>query len=177
MNASGKNQVLRTREAIIGLGSNLGDRRAFLARAIEQLQRAPGIEEVHPSPIYETAPVGPQDQPDFLNMAAKVVTALSPEDLLALLLRIETTLGRVRTVRWGPRTIDLDLLFYENETRDSASLTLPHPRWAERTFVTIPLKDLVEKKLLESEIWKDLRKQLRHLVGDDPVARRWNDIH
>lgn len=128
--------------AYIGLGSNLGERDKYLNEAVLRLDRHPSVAVERCSSIYETAPVGFTDQPDFLNMAVSVRTRLSPEALLDALLAIEGELGRVREIRWGPRIIDLDLLIYGNETRSGARLALPHPRMFERAFVLVPLLEV-----------------------------------
>lgn len=130
------------REAYIGLGANLGDREAALREAIRLLDAAEGVRVLRVSPVYETDPVGYTEQPAFLNMAAAVGTTLSPEGLLSLCLDIERRMGRVRTVRWGPRPIDLDLLAYDGVRMETERLTLPHPRLAERAFALVPLRDV-----------------------------------
>lgn len=133
-----------TREvtAYIGLGSNLGDRLGYLQTAVARLHDMAGVRVTRVSRIYETAPVGVIDQPDFLNLVAEVRTVLSPEAVLDVLLSVERSLHRVRLVRWGPRTIDLDLLLYGEETINLSSLTVPHPRMTERAFVMVPLGEL-----------------------------------
>ena len=129
--------------AYIGLGGNLGDRRSYLDRAIRLLEREPGIELVARSRVRETEPVGYTDQPPFLNAAVAVETELGPRELLDRLLAVERELGRDRTgPRFGPRTIDLDLLLYGDETVVEPGLVVPHPRLAERRFVLEPLADL-----------------------------------
>jgi 3-oxoacyl-[acyl-carrier protein] reductase len=129
--------------AYIALGSNLGDRRENLERALQELQEEPGIVLNQVSSYYETAPVGgPPGQRDFLNAAAQLQTELRPEDLLQTLLEIERRLGRVREVHHGPRTIDLDLLLYDDLDCSGAELTVPHPRLHERLFVLQPLAEL-----------------------------------
>ena len=129
--------------AYIGLGGNLGDRRSYLDRAIRLLEREPGIEVVATSRVRETEPVGYAEQPPFLNAAVAVETELGPRELLDRLLAVERELGRERTgPRFGPRTIDLDLLLYGDETIDEPGLVVPHPRLAERRFVLEPLADL-----------------------------------
>jgi 2-amino-4-hydroxy-6-hydroxymethyldihydropteridine diphosphokinase len=126
-------------DCLIGLGSNLGDRQANLARAIEILCATPRIENVEVSRFLPTSPVGgPPGQGDFLNAAARLTTGLAPLALLDALLDIESQLGRLREVRWGPRTIDLDLLLYNDEVIDTPRLIVPHPRMAERAFVLVP---------------------------------------
>ena len=130
------------REAWIGLGANVGDREAALREAIRLLDAAEGVRVRRVSPVYETDPVGYTEQPAFLNMAAAVGTTLSPEGLLALCLGIERRMGRVRTIRWGPRPIDLDVLAYDGVRMETERLTLPHPRLAERAFALVPLRDV-----------------------------------
>lgn len=123
--------------AYIALGSNMGDREGHLRAALERLGTLGVVEAV--SPLVDTEPVGYTAQPRFLNAAARLHTALPPDELMRELLSIEAAMGRVRTVRWGPRTIDLDLLLYDNVVRDEPGLTVPHPRLHERRFVLEPL--------------------------------------
>ena len=123
--------------AYVGLGSNLGDREETIRRAIAAL---PGVLAV--SELRETDPVGVTEQPAFLNGAAALDTELSPREVLDTLLAIERQLGRERRERWGPRTIDLDLLLYGGETVDEPGLTVPHPLLHERRFALEPLADL-----------------------------------
>ena len=130
--------------AYVGLGSNLGDREATVRRAVELLGERPGIEVVAVSTLRETDPVGYEEQPRFLNGAAALEVDLTARALLDELLAIERELGRDRSreTRWGPRTIDLDLLLYGDETVEEPGLTVPHPRLAERQFVLEPLHEL-----------------------------------
>jgi 2-amino-4-hydroxy-6-hydroxymethyldihydropteridine diphosphokinase len=128
--------------AFVGIGSNLGDRETNLARAIELLSAEDGIDVVAVSEIRETEPVGPVEQGPFLNGVVQVETSLRPGELLERLLSVESRLGRVRAERWGPRTIDLDLLLYGDEVIDERGLTVPHPRLGQRRFVLEPLADL-----------------------------------
>jgi 2-amino-4-hydroxy-6-hydroxymethyldihydropteridine diphosphokinase len=123
--------------AYVGVGANLGDRERTIRAALEAL---PGVVAV--SQLRETEPVGVIDQPRFLNGAAALETELSPRALLDVLLAVERELGRERRERWGPRTIDLDLLLYGGETIDEPGLTVPHPRLHERRFALEPLLDL-----------------------------------
>jgi len=123
--------------AYVGLGSNLGDREATIRAAVAAL---PGVVAV--SKLRETEPVGVTGQPAFLNGAARLETELSPRELLDALLEVERGLGRERRERWGPRTIDLDLLLYGGETVDEPGLTVPHPSLHERRFVLEPLAEL-----------------------------------
>ena len=127
----------------MGLGGNIGDRRGYLDRALALLVEEPGVEVVAVSSFRETDPVGYLDQPAFLNAACAVETALSPRELLERLLAIERRLGRKRAgPRFGPRTIDLDLLLYDDEVVAEPDLAVPHPRLAERRFALEPLAEL-----------------------------------
>jgi 2-amino-4-hydroxy-6-hydroxymethyldihydropteridine diphosphokinase len=130
--------------AFIGLGSNLGEPEELIRSALELLDAEEGIEVLEVSSLRETDPVGYEDQPRFLNGAAELATELSPQELLERLLAIERRLGRVRGEgpRYGPRTIDLDLLLYGAETVQEPGLTLPHPRLHERRFALEPLVEL-----------------------------------
>jgi 2-amino-4-hydroxy-6-hydroxymethyldihydropteridine diphosphokinase len=129
--------------AYVGLGANLGDREATLGRAVELLRVAPGVEVVAVSALRETDPVGVVDQPRFLNGAVALEAELSPRELLDTLLGVEHELGRVRDgERWGPRTIDLDLLVYGDVVVDEPGLRVPHPRLHERVFALEPLAEL-----------------------------------
>jgi 2-amino-4-hydroxy-6-hydroxymethyldihydropteridine diphosphokinase len=129
----------------IGIGTNVGDRHAHLALARRALAALPDTQLLGFSGSYETAPVGPIEQGDFLNAAALIATALSPRDLLAHLRDIERQAGRppeVRRVKWGPRPLDLDILLYGDVVMDDDKLAIPHPRMHERWFVLKPLADV-----------------------------------
>jgi len=125
----------------LGLGSNLGDRAAHLRAAVAAL-RAGGVRIDGLSRIYESPPMGPIEQGPFLNAAVRGETDLSPHELLQLALAVEAAAGRVREVRWGPRTLDVDVLWYSGVQLDEPGLTVPHPGLAERAFVLRPLADL-----------------------------------
>jgi len=131
-------------KAFVGIGSNLGDPERQIAAALERLAAEEGVELLAVSTLRKTEPVGYRDQPDFLNGAVELETVLSARELLERLLAIESRLGRVRGEgeRFGPRTIDLDLLLYGDETIDEPALTVPHPRLAERRFALEPLAEL-----------------------------------
>ena len=124
--------------AAIGLGANLGDRLAALQGAIDSLERVPGVHVIAVSGVYETDPVGGPEQGDFLNAVAVVALDTSPTDLLAACQAIESEWHRTRDVRWGPRTLDVDILSIDDLVSDDPALTLPHPRAAVRAFVCIP---------------------------------------
>jgi 2-amino-4-hydroxy-6-hydroxymethyldihydropteridine diphosphokinase len=128
--------------AYLGLGSNLGDRLANLQGAVDRLASEDGIRVDASSRVWETAPVGGPVQPDYLNAVVRVDTDLMPGELLAACRRAESALGRERTERWGPRTIDVDVLLYDERAVDEPGLVVPHPRIAERAFVVLPLLEL-----------------------------------
>jgi 2-amino-4-hydroxy-6-hydroxymethyldihydropteridine diphosphokinase len=128
--------------AYVGLGANLGDREESIRRAVTLLGEADGVEVVSVSTLRETEPWGPVEQPPYLNGAVALETELGPRALLELLLDVERRLGRVRGERWGPRTIDLDLLLHGDSAVDEPGLTLPHPRLHERRFALEPLAEL-----------------------------------
>ncbi|GIO69591.1 2-amino-4-hydroxy-6-hydroxymethyldihydropteridine diphosphokinase [Paenibacillus sp. FSL M7-1455] len=130
-------------EAYIALGANLGDREETLMDAVQRLDRHPDVAVLECSDLYETEPVGYVDQPLFLNMAVRVRTTLDAYGLLHVMQQIEKDLGRVRHIRWGPRTVDLDLIWMEGRRENTEELILPHPRMEERLFVLVPLKDVV----------------------------------
>jgi 2-amino-4-hydroxy-6-hydroxymethyldihydropteridine diphosphokinase len=127
--------------AFLSLGSNLGDREAFLNEALERLQAA-GVRTVRRSPVHETEPQDYRDQPWFLNMAVEVETDLAPLALLATIQKIEAEMGRQRSIPKGPRTIDIDILFYANLVIATPELEIPHPRLTERRFVLDPLSEI-----------------------------------
>ena len=158
----------------LSLGSNLGDRRAYLAQALEEM-RAAGIRVERVSSLYETEPVGsPGHRPQggwFLNCAVEAQTELMPRQLLRRLRRIEQRLGRKRSGRNSPRTVDLDILLYEDRVMNTAELALPHPRLAERRFVLVPLAELAPGLRHPT-----LRKTVAELLAKTPDrsrVRRW----
>ncbi len=129
------------RRVFLGLGSNLGDRVALLREAIESLKSDYVVKGI--SPLYETEPMGgPIDQPSYLNLVVELETLSSPRELLALCQRLEDAASRVRTVRFGPRTLDVDILLVGSLTVDEHDLKVPHPRMWDRKFVLVPLCDL-----------------------------------
>jgi 2-amino-4-hydroxy-6-hydroxymethyldihydropteridine diphosphokinase len=137
--------------AFIGLGSNLGDRRTLLRRAVEMLRAAGDVVGV--SPLYETDPVGgPEGQGPFLNLVVELSTTDPPRVLLERCRALETAAERVRTVRWGPRTLDADVLWVEGWQVDEEDLTVPHPRLWERRFVVQPLADLAPDLVTSAQL-------------------------
>lgn len=135
-------------EAYLGLGANLGDRLTTLREAVDILSADPGIVVRRTSRVWETDPVGGPEQPDFLNIVVEIDTDLDPLDLLAAVNRVESELGRVRDVRWGPRTIDIDVLLIDALTITDDRLTVPHPRMHQRAFVLFPLLELIADPVL-----------------------------
>jgi 2-amino-4-hydroxy-6-hydroxymethyldihydropteridine diphosphokinase len=142
-----ENAPKRVSRAYVGFGGNLGDPASALRAAAAELGRLAGP-VVAASPVYRSDPVGLTDQPPFLNAVAALDTGLDPDTLLDVLLAIEASHGRVRDVRWGPRTLDLDLVWFADVVRDDARLTLPHPRAHEREFVLRPLSDIAPDLVL-----------------------------
>lgn len=137
---------MRPLRAYIGIGSNLDDPVTQVRWALQSLHVLPASRCVAQSPLYRTVPVGgPPDQPDYINAAAALDTTLPPDELLMILQELEAARGRVRSLRWGPRTLDLDLLLYDRITRADPRLTLPHPRLHERAFVLYPLYDIAPR--------------------------------
>ncbi len=124
----------------LSLGTNLGDRRANLQAALEAMQ--PKVRPLEESPIYETEPWGYEDQPDFLNQVVRAETELAPRQLLNHLKEVEEQVGREPTFRYGPRLLDIDILFYQDWIVDEPDLAIPHPHLHQRAFVLVPLADL-----------------------------------
>ena len=135
-------------EAYIGLGSNLGDSVATLKSACLAIAAVDGIQILAISSFYRSQPVGPQDQPDFVNAAIRVGTTLSAEQLLDALQAIENQHGRVRTQHWGPRTLDLDILLYDDQQINNQRLRIPHPEIPFRGFVLYPLQEIAPADLV-----------------------------
>ncbi len=147
----------QTVRAFVGLGSNLGDRRAFLTAAVRDLPNKVAV-----SGVYKTAPIGGPAQGPFLNLVVEMRTSVGPYDLLAICQLLEASAGRARTERWGPRTLDVDVLLYGEFELDDTELTIPHPRMNERAFVLYPLAELAPE-LLPSR-W-------RETVSDQEIVR------
>ncbi len=128
----------------LGLGSNKGERLAFLQSALDQSAKLYGTSVITVSSVYETEPVGKKDQAEFLNAVAEIETALAPHDLLRKLKRIEKDLGRKDWIRWGPREIDIDILYYDDVVLKDLTIQIPHREIANRRFVLIPLNEIAQ---------------------------------
>ena len=157
-------------QAYLGLGSNIGDRKQQLLKAIDLIGNIKGIKVTKQSSIYETAPIGYTDQPNFLNLCLEIETELSPQQLLKHCLDIEQQLHRVREIRWGPRTLDIDILLYSDNIIETDNLSIPHPRMQERASVLIPLNDIASDK-------KDprLNQKIHDLVFPDDTVKKYKD--
>nr|WP_285857110.1 2-amino-4-hydroxy-6-hydroxymethyldihydropteridine diphosphokinase [Mesobacillus subterraneus] len=153
------------------MGSNMGDRLDYLKKAILHLESHENITVVNTSSIYETDPVGYTNQDQFLNMAIQVMTSLKPFELLDVCLNIEEQLGRKREMRWGPRTLDLDILVYNQENIETEKLTLPHPRMSERAFVILPLLEIDPNIMLPT--MKEPLKSCLQSIPDKEGVRIW----
>ena len=129
-------------EVYLSIGTNIGEREKNLQQAVQALMEQSAVQVTHVSSIYETAAVGYTEQADFLNIAVAIETTLIAQEILEVCQSIENELGRVREMRWGPRIIDLDILLYNQETIETESLIIPHPRMFERAFVLVPLQEI-----------------------------------
>ena len=165
-----------TTSAYLALGSNLGDRLEHLREAVRLLGAEPTVEVVRSSRVYESEPVGPP-QPAYLNAVVEVSTDGTARDLLEACRRVEDALGRVRAERWGPRTIDVDVLIFDEETIDEPDLVVPHPRMHERGFVLVPLGELEAdpmlpggRKLAKLRLAPDVVLGVRPFAPPLPVA-------
>lgn len=156
-----------TTDATLGFGGNLGDPVMAFAAALARLGNHPEIAVTALSSVWRTAPWGKLDQPEFLNMAVRVETGLGPEALLELCLAIERESGRERRERWGPRTLDIDILTFGSATIDRPGLQLPHPRIAERAFVLAPLAEIAPALVIGGRSIL----QLRDALGSEEVWR------
>ena len=146
--------------AFLGLGSNLGDREAHLRAAVAELDDLVAV-----SPVYETDPVGgPDDQGPYLNLVVELDTSRDARQLLEVCRELESAAGRVREVRWGPRTLDVDVLWVEGDERDEPDLEVPHPRMGERRFVLAPLRDLAPDLVSEFDLERAAGEV--HRIGD-----------
>lgn len=154
-------------KAYLSLGGNIGNRRENLNRAVEILSESEGINVTGVSSFYETDPWGFEDQEAFLNIAVEIETSLNPYELLEKCQYVESELKRVRLVHWGPRTIDVDILTYDDYTSQSAELTVPHPRMTERGFVLVPLAELAPELVVNNRTVSDWLSE----VGQEGIRK------
>ena len=143
-------------KAFLSLGSNMGDRLEYLSKAIDKIAKIQGCNILNKSRVYETEPWGYENQEAFLNLCISIETSLSPYELLESLQTIELELDRVRKIHWGPRTIDIDILLFDDIICEDDKLTIPHPRMSERAFVLIPLYDIEKNLIIDGIKLEDL---------------------
>lgn len=152
----------------IALGSNQGDKIANIRQAVQLLSAHPAVQVHRVAPLYASAPVGYTEQDWFVNTVLEATTHLQPQDLLVVTRQIEDRLGRVRTVRWGPRTIDLDILLYGDVHIDTPELQIPHPRMGERAFVMVPLAHLAPRLMVGGQ---EAAQRARRLADEQQLRR------
>lgn len=158
-------------KAYLGLGSNIGNRELQLNEAIKILHDYQGIQVTQVSHIYETEPVGYTNQPKFLNLCIEIETELNPQSLLKCCLTTEQQLHRKREIRWGPRTLDIDILLFGDQIIEQDNLSVPHPRMKERSFVLIPLNDIATKQIEPIS-----NKSIGQLVVPDNSVKKYKEI-
>ncbi len=152
----------RIATAYLGIGSNQGDSQELIGQAIQALDQIPGIKVDKTASLYQTAPWGNTQQDWFLNTVTRIKTTLGPKELLTHLQALENQLGRVRGIHWGPRTIDLDILLYDEEMLNYPDLIVPHPRMLERAFVMVPLAELAPDLVIQGENIAHIAKILKN---------------
>ena len=162
-----------THTAYIGIGSNLSNPDKNCIEAINKISEHPDINLAAKSPLYQTEPIGHVEQEWFINAAIKIDTELSPTNLLSTLLNLELEMGRIRQEKWGPRLIDLDLLFYDDLILDQEGMTLPHPEIQKRKFVLVPMNEIAENHR-HPALKKTISTLLQELA-DDSVVKKYLD--
>jgi len=150
----------------LGLGSNLGNKKQNIIKAIDSIKAATGIKLLDKSELYKTKPFGVKNQPDFINVAVKIRTSLDAGKLLETMLNMEKRLGRIRRKKWGPRTIDIDILYYGNKVIRRRKLTVPHPLMHKRYFVLKPLAEIAPRKI-HPVLKKTSGKLLKELLNEN----------
>lgn len=149
------------KKSYLGIGGNIGDTKSNIEETIMLLDKNPKIEVIKVSSLYETEPVGYTNQDWFLNIVTEIETSLNPMELLKVCQDIENELKRVRTIRWGPRTIDVDILLYEDYKSDNEVLTIPHPRMTTRAFAMIPLYEINQDLVINGRNIEDIVENLK----------------
>ncbi|WP_077303766.1 2-amino-4-hydroxy-6-hydroxymethyldihydropteridine diphosphokinase [Terribacillus halophilus] len=161
--------------AWIALGSNIQPKEVYLQQAVQQLADSRDIVLKQVSTVYETEPVGYEEQDQFLNLVVEVDTSLTPQELLHTCQQIEQELGRERIIRWGPRTVDLDILLYSTENMNIEELILPHPRMHERAFVLVPLAEIAPQLSLNG---RKVKEWLDTMTAEEVQGVRvWGSLH
>jgi 2-amino-4-hydroxy-6-hydroxymethyldihydropteridine diphosphokinase len=155
----------------IGLGSNMGDRESCIRQALDMLDRTQGVRVDAVSPVFQTEPQGLREQPWFSNCVARIQTNLAPEALLSVLADMERKLGRRRREKWGPRTIDLDILLLDDLMWNSKTLQIPHPRMCERAFVLVPLMSLAPDLVIRGRTPAEWLSQLDYSIHGDIIRQ------
>lgn len=154
-------------KAYLGLGTNMGDRETYLSSAVKLLDNYENITVTNKSKIYETKAWGYTDQADFLNMCIEIKTSLNEYELLKVCQEVELKLNRERIIRWGPRTIDVDILFFNDVILNNEDLYIPHPRISERAFVLIPLMDINKNLLIKGKVIGEYLNSLTNEERDE----------
>ncbi len=154
-------------KAYLGLGTNMGDRETYLSSAVNLLDNYENITVTNKSKIYETKAWGYIDQADFLNMCIEIKTSLNEYELLKVCQEVELKLNRERIIRWGPRTIDVDILFFNDVILNNEDLYIPHPRISERAFVLIPLMDINKNLLIKGKVIGEYLNSLTNEERDE----------
>ncbi len=154
-------------KAYLGLGTNMGDRETYLSSAVNLLDNYENITVTNKSKIYETKAWGYTDQADFLNMCIEIKTSLNEYELLKVCQEVELKLNRERIIRWGPRTIDVDILFFNDIILNNEDLYIPHPRISERAFVLIPLMDINKNLLIKGKVIGEYLNSLTNEERDE----------
>lgn len=153
-------------EYIISIGTNIGNRKENIEKCIDAINLLPYTEVIRQSSVYETEPVGYAGQENFYNIAVAVKSILEPNEMLGACLGIESGFGRVRTIRFGPRIIDVDIIFAENEKIESKNLIVPHPRYHERRFILVPLMELFPDGIVYGT---DIKPYLNAIEGQEII--------